>query len=381
MNIWSLFSRRGREQELNAEIQAHLSMATRDRIDRGEAPEVAELAARREFGNRALIQETTREMWKWNTLETVWQDARYALRGMRHSPGFTAVAVLSLALGIGANTAIFSFIDTILLRMLPVAEPGQLVELLFKAPRQDHMNLFSLRSYEHYRDYNHVFSGVVGFAFAPFGVRGDGLDPESVGGLYVSANYFPVVGVHPVVGRLIGPEDVGSRANVAVVSWSYWKSRFNFDRSILGRSLIVDNFPVTIVGVAPREFVGLEPGLRPDIWVPTAMDLMVHPTNTNTRYWLKLAARLKPGVSIERARAEMTVLFQSTIEDEFKRNDDRSVRAWKMELQPAGSGLSRLRDQFENPALVLMAVVALLLLIACTNVASLLVTRGAARQR
>jgi predicted permease len=244
------------------------------------------------------------------------------------------------------------------------------------------MNLFSSRSYEHYRDYNHVFSGVIGFAFAPFGVRGDGLDPESVGGLYVSANYFPVLGVHPVVGRLIGPEDVASSANVAVVSWSYWKSRFNFDRSILGRSLLVDNFPVTIVGVAPREFVGLEPGFNPDIWVPTALDLMVHPSDTNTtRYWLKLAARLKPGVSIDQARAEMTVLFQWTIEDEFKRNDDRSVRAWKMEVQPAGSGLSRLRDQFENPALVLMAVVALLLLIACTNVASLLLTRGAARQR
>jgi len=322
-------------------------------------------------------------MGRWNALEPFWQDARYALRGMRRSPGVTAVAVASLALGIGANTAIFSLINTILLRMLPVEDPGRLVELLFKAPRQDHFNLFSWGSYDHYREHNHVFSGVIAFAFEPFAVHGDGLEPERVRGLWVSANYFPVLGVKPGLGRLIGPEDAGSAANVAVVSWPYWKSRFHLDPAILGKRIVIDDVPATIVGVTPREFMGLELGSKWDIWLPLAMEPMIHhPSNIGTaRYWLKLAARLKPGVSIEQASAEMAALFRWTQEDEFKTNDDRSVFEWKMEVQPAGSGLSRVRDQFARPALVLMAVVALLLLIACANVASVLMARGAARRR
>ncbi len=320
-------------------------------------------------------------MWGWNSLETLWRDARYALRGMRRSPGFTAVAVLSLALGIGANTAIFSLIDALMLRMLPVRDPGRLVELLFKAPGQDHFDAFDWRSYEHYRENNHVFSGLIAASDTPFAIHGDGLEPEILRGGFVTANYFTVLGVNPALGRLIGPEDgrAGSPGNVAVVSWSYWKSRFNSDRAIIGRRIIDGNHPLTIVGVAPRDFVGLEPANRQDIWLPLTAQ---HPSfATTARYWLKLAARLKPGVSIEQARAQMAVLFQWFVEDEFKTNDDRSVRDWKIEVQPAGAGLSHLRDQFGKPALVLMAVVVLLLLIACANMASLLLARGAARQR
>jgi len=300
---------------------------------------------------------------------------------MRRTPGFTAVAVVSLALGIGANTAIFSLINTLMLRMLPVEHPRQLVELLFKAPGQDHFNAFSWQSYEHYREHNHVFSGLIASADTPFAVRGDGLEPEIVHGGYVTANYFSVLGVNPALGRLIGPEDgsAESPANVAVVSWSYWKNRFNLDRAILGRRIIVDDVPATIVGVAPRKFFGLEPEDRLDIWLPLTIH---HPTYATTaRYWLKLAGRLKPGVSIEQARAEMSVLWQWTIADEFKANGDRGAFDTKMEVQPAGAGLSHLRDQYEKPALLLMGVVGLLLLIACTNVASLLLARGAARQR
>jgi predicted permease len=164
-----------------------------------------------------------------------------------------------------------------------------------------------------------------------------------------------------------------------VVSWSYWKNRFNLDPAILGRRIIVDDAPVTIVGVAPRKFFGLEPEDRLDVWLPLTIH---HPGYATTaRYWLKLAGRLKPGVSMEQARAEMSVLWQWTIADEFKANGDRGAFDTKMEVQPAGAGLSHLRDQYEKPALLLMGVVALLLLIACANVASLLLTRGAARQR
>jgi putative ABC transport system permease protein len=320
-------------------------------------------------------------MWGWNSLETLWQDARYALRGVRRSPGFTAVAVLSLALGIGANTAIFSLINALMLRMLPVPNPGRLVELLFKAPGQDHFNAFDWQNYEHYRENNHVFSGLIAASDTPFAIHGGGLEPETVRGGFVTPNYFPVLGVNPAVGRLIGPEDgsAGSPSNVAVVSWTYWKSRFNSDRAIIGRQIIEGNHPLTIVGVAPSGFVGLEPANPQDIWLPLTAR---HPSFAATaHYWLKLAARLKPGVSIGQARAEMAVLFQWTNEQEFKANGDRTVFNWKIEVQPAGAGLASLRDQFGKPTLVLMAVVALLLLIACANVASLLLARGAARQR
>ena len=256
-----------------------------------------------------------------------------------------------------------------------------MVELLFKAPAQDHFNAFDWRNYQHYRENNHVFSGLIAASDTPFAIHGDGLEPEIVRGGFVSTNYFSTLGVNPVLGRLIGPEDgsPGSPANVAVVSWSYWKNRFNSDRAIIGRQISDGNHPLTIVGVAPRGFAGLEPANPQDIWLP----LTAHnPGNATTaRYWLKLAARLKPGVSIEQARAEMNVLWQWTLEEEFKANDDRTVRDWKMEVQPAGAGLSHLRDQFGKPALVLMAVVALLLLIACANIASLLLARGAARRR
>ncbi|HLY20539.1 MAG TPA: ABC transporter permease [Bryobacteraceae bacterium] len=318
---------------------------------------------------------------RWSALPALWQDIRYALRGMRRSPGFTAVAVLSLALGIGANTAIFSLINALMLRPLPVRDPARLVELLFKAPGQDHFNAFDWRNYQHYCENNYVFSGLIAVSDTPFAIHGDGLEPEIVRGGFVSTNYFPTLGVNPVLGRLIGPQDgsPGSPADVAVVSWSYWRNRFNSDPAIVGRQISDGHHPLTIVGVAPRGFAGLEPANRQDIWLPLTA---THPAGAATaQYWLKLAARLKPGVSIAQARAEMSVLWQWTVNEEFKAHDDRTVRDWKMEVQPAAAGLSQLRDQFGKPALVLMAVVALLLLIACANIASLLLARAAGRRR
>ncbi len=317
----------------------------------------------------------------WNLLETLWRDVHYALRGMRRSPGFTAVATLSLALGIGANTAIFSLVNALILRTLPVNDPGRLVELLFKAPGQEHFNAFDWRSYEHYRENNRVFSGLIAASDTPFALHGGGLEPETVRGGFVTANYFSVQGVNPALGRLIGPKDgiAGANVNIAVVSWTYWKSRLHSDRAIIGRQIIEGNHPLTIVGVAPSGFVGLEPANPQDIWLPLTAR---HPEYAATaNYWLKLAARLKPGVSIEQARAEMAVLYRWTVEEEFKTNDDRTVYNWRIEVQPAGAGLSHLREQFGKPALVLMVVVTFLLLIACANIASLLLARGAARQR
>ncbi len=314
-------------------------------------------------------------MWQWNALETLWQDTRYALRMMRRSPGFTAVAVLSLALGIGANTAIFSLINTLMLRMLPVEQPQRLVELLQKYPGEPRGNgYWSRPSFEHFRDHNHVFSDVTAASPpARFSIRGGGLEPETVIGEYVAGNFFPMLGVKPAIGRLIGPEDdhVGAAAS-AVLSWSYWKTRFNLDPAILGKRIIVQDLPVTIVGVTTRAFSGLQVGSRTDLWLPC-------PASAPLRF--NLIARLKPGVSIQQARAEMAVLYRFTIDERARNSKDSLIQQLKIEIEPAGAGLSRLRDQFAKPLLVLMAVVGMLLLIACTNVASLLLARGAARQK
>ncbi len=303
---------------------------------------------------------------------TLWQDIRYALRMMRRTPGFTAVALLSLALGIGANTAIFSLIDTLMLRMLPVRSPEQLVELLNRYPGEPRVNAFSRQSYEHFRDNNHVFSHLTASSPARFNVRGEGLEAETVDGEYVVGDFFTVLGVKPAIGRIIGPEDepaTGAGSTVAVVSWPYWKNRFNLDPAIVGTRIVVDDVPVVVVGVAAREFEGIQVVSHPAIWLPR---------KTGGR----LMGRLKAGVSIDQARAEMAVLYRFTIEERGRNSKDPLIRQLKIEVDPAGTGLtSPLRDQFGRPLVLLMAVVGLLLLIACTNVASMLLARGAARQR
>jgi predicted permease len=308
-------------------------------------------------------------------------DLRYALRGLARSQGFTVVAVTSLALGIGANTAIFSLMNAIMLRLLPVAEPSRLVELLFKAPNQDHFDAFSLASYQHYRDDNHVFSGLIATSDTPFAMHGDGLEPLIVHGGYVTPNYFTVLGVKPAAGRLIGPGDgaAGASDDIAVVSWPFWKNRLRGDPSVVGRRIMDGDRVLTVIGVTPPSFSGLEPSSPQDIWQVLTPQ---HPrTALTNNYWLKLVGRLKPQSSINQARAEMAVLWQWTLDEEFKAHGDATVRAWKIEVQPAATGLSRLRDQYGKPVVVLMTVVSLLLLIACTNVASLMLARGTARQR
>src|SRR5208337_1859758 len=396
MSLWDwLFRRHQREEELNEEVQAHLRMAAQERTAQGEPAKHARASALREFGNVGLVKEVTRDMWGWGWLEQLMQDVRYGLRTSRRSLGFAAVAVLSLALGIGANTGIFSLINTLMLRLLPVRDPERLVELLHQYPGEPRMNGFSWESYEHFRDHNHVFSGLIGFSPSRFSLRGDGLGAETVDGEYVVGDFFPVLGVKPVIGRLIGPEDdhIGAaRSAVAVVSWSFWKSRFNLDPGILGKRIIVDDVDVIVIGVTPREFFGLEIWSRPDVWVPAGLEPVIgHARRTEAAgaqatapalfgMQLGLVGRLKPGVSIEQVRAEMSVLFQFTIEELAKESEDPHWRQMKTEIVPAGAGLAFLRDQFEQPLLVLMALVGLLLLIACTSIATLLLARGAARE-
>ena len=386
-----LFSRRPKEAEIDEEIQSHLRMAIQDRVERGESPQQARTSALRELGNARLVKEDTRAVWVWTALERLAQDLKDALRQMRHSPGFAAVAVLSLALGVGANTAVFSLINTLMLRTLPVREPGQLVEFLNQYPGDPFLNVFSWQSYEHFRDHNQVFSGITGLQPSRFEVRAEGLEAETLHGDAVVGSFFPLLGLKPAIGRLLGPSDDRTGAAdsaVAVVSWSYWNSRFNLDRAIVGRRIVVEGIPATVVGVAPRNFSGLWVGRQPpDVWVPLAVKAMMRrSTSAEAEIGpLALIARLKPAVSIEQARAEMAVLFQWTVEDRARdASPSRSAleRQLKFAVDPAGAGLSTpLRHQFSKPLLALMAVVGLLLLIACANLASMLLARAAARER
>lgn len=306
----------------------------------------------------------------------MYQDVRYALRGMRRSPGFTAVAMMSLALGIGANLAIFSLVETAMLRMLPVSHPEGLVEILQKYPGEPRGNgYWTWRSYEHFRNKNHVFSALIGTSIDNRArLSAEGLEPQTGIREYVTGNYFRDLGVNAAAGRLISPEDnpAGPDGAVAVVSWSQWVNRFHRDPGILGKRILVQDAPATIIGIAPPAFVGLRIEAKTDVWVLQKPSAQIR---------LTLLARLKPGVTLEQARAEMAVLYRFTIEERAASSKDPLVWQLSVQVERAGNGLATVRDRYGKPLTVLMTVVGLLLLLACVNIASMLLARAAGRER
>jgi hypothetical protein len=306
------FSRRQVYDDLSDEIREHLEEKVEELVAGGMSRKDASAAARREFGNLTLIEEDSCAVWGWTAVESFFADLRYGLRAMRRNPGFSGLAILSLALGIGANTAIFSLINTLMLRMLPVRDPGQLVALLhhYPAPDEPHDNTFSLQTYRLMRDHNDVFSGLIASSYRPLHVRGNGLESQIVNGGFAEGSFFSLLGMNPALGRPIEPQDdQASRPSpVVVLSWALWKSRFNFDPAILGKKLIVDDVDVTIVGVAPRNFSGLQVEVSQDLWLPLAMEPVIFLRDRDRRQ-IALLGRLKPGVSMEQARAEMAVLY------------------------------------------------------------------------
>ena len=322
-------------------------------------------------------------------------DLRLAFRTLRKSPGFTIVVVLTLALGIGANAAIFSLTDQMLLRMLPVKDPQQLV--LLDGPgafqgRTFNNATFSYPMYRDFRDRNTVFAGVIGRFPAPLTVITN-RQSERVNGELVTGNYFDVLGVHAQIGRTLTPADDTTPGGhpIAVLSDGYWTRRFGRDPGVLNQTLTLNGLPMTIVGVTARGFNGIVVGENPDVMVPVNMKAQMTPTwddllNRRSR-WLTVMARLKPGVSREQAEAAMNIVYRQINEQELESITTTSKTFRErfltkhLFLREGARGRSDLRQEFSTPIVVLMGMVGLVLLIACANVANLLMARGAARQK
>jgi predicted permease len=377
----TLFGRR-RESELDDELRFHLEIRTTE-LQRGLPREEAQRQAERAFGNRTLLREHTRDADMLTWLESVLHDLRFALRTMRKAPVVTLVAIVSLALGIGANTAIFSLMDAVLWKSLPVQRPEELIKLSADG------NEFPYPVYRELRDRNQMLDGLAatgGFYTVDMTLSGASL-PESVNVELASGNYFTTLGVNALLGRVFtaGDDRIPGGHPLAVLSAGYWTRRFGGDPGILGKTLILNSTPFTVIGVAPPEFFGVSVGAAADLWAPLTMQpqmsLMGEMLSVKEAYWLDLIGRLKPQVSAAQAQAALNALYRQVREEIYTQTGKRPSGSRALQVSSGSQGLDDLRKRFSKPLRVLMAVVALVLLIACANVANLLLARASARQQ
>jgi predicted permease len=395
LRLRALFLKPKMENELQAELQFHLEREIDENIARGMAPEEARYAALRSFGGVERVKEESRDGRGVRLLEEIWQDLRYGLRMMLKSPGFTTITALSLALGIGANTAIFSLLDALLLKPLPVKRPEQLVVVNIAIPSQPGRG-YSSFSYPVFREMNEkntVFSSMFARSGSQMSMSASG-QTERVQGEEVSGNFFSALGLNPRLGRLLTEADdqTPGAHPVAVLSFNFWQRRFGADPNIVGKTINLNNYPFTVIGVAPQGFHGVEVGAAPDVRIPLMMDGQVRKRGGKPiledrgSMWLAVTARLKSGVSIEQAQAGADNTFQIAREPDVRRvtadtTDDRNFRSLRINLSSAKTGASNLSRQFSQPLTMLMCLVGVVLLIACLNVANLLLARATTRQK
>ncbi len=385
---WS--SRRRREEDFDRELRAHLELEAEEQMKTGLPGDEARFAALRAFGNTTLAREDVREMWGWTSLEQFGQDLRFALRMLRKNPGFTLLAVLSLALGIGATTAVFSVLDAAILRPMPVAEPERLV-ILRPELRGKQFVLFN-PLFEGLRRSQRPLAGMFAASDQPYlKVSFDsGEAPAYVRGSLVSGSYFSVLGVSPALGRLLSEDDdrlpgeSGNTGCAAVISHAFWRLQFQQDPAVLGRSIAIRETDCTIVGVAPAHFRSHQPGYAPDVWLP--LRPLTDPkslASPSMAFFSGVMGRLRPGVTTGEAEAALTALYQQLIAAgprEFVPGQAPPPPSdFRMRLLPGAQGLDAVRREFAEPLALMLAVVAVVLLIAAVNIANLLLTRGTAR--
>lgn len=410
LRMRSLFRRKTIERELGDELRFHFEQLVERHVRVGLPVAEARRRAQLEFGGFGQVQEECRDARGTLFLDSLMQDLRCSLRMLRKAPGFAAVAVLTLALGIGANTAIFSVLDSLLLRALPVANPDQLVILTdpdshggYFGSQTGDRSLLAYSEFQYLQAQNHVFSGLFA-ADSSLETREVRLSDSSGGGekeqariLLVSGDYFSTLGVNPAAGTFFTAQMDRARggAAVAVVSYAFWNQQFGLNPTMLGKTLQIHDTAFEIIGIAPPGFFGETVGQSPDIWVPMTMQDAVYPGQNylsaspdgilNQHMWIQVMGRLKPGVTLSQASAETNVQFKRYLElaagskpatIDGQRNYDQ-----RLNVQPGARGSSTLRSSFAKPFEILMVLVGLVLLIACANVANLLLARGAARQK
>ena len=366
--------------DLQREIEFHIAERADDLVAQGMSEREARREARRRFGNPSLQQERTRDVDLVTWLESVGADVRYSLRAMRASPGFAIIVIASLALGIGANTAIFSLIDAIVLKRLPVARPDELAQITYGDANG---SVLTNPIWEQVRDRQDVFSNVfaydndVGFNLAAGG------EIRIATGNAVSGDYFATLGVKPAAGRLITrTDDVRGCPPIALLGHGFWQSEYGGAPSVIGTAISLSGKPHTIVGVAEEGFFGVDVGRSVQVYVPLCLRPYLDARST---WFLWAIGRPKPGVTREMAAARLAALsptvFRETVPEQWSASEREDYLKITLSAQPAATGLSWLRQDYQKALMVLMAVVALVLLIACANVANLLLARAAARQR
>jgi predicted permease len=379
LRLRSLFRRAQVEQELDEELRYHIDRQTEEHIAKGMTPEEARYAALRAIGGIERRKEECRDMRGVNFVENLAQDLRYGARMLLKNPGFTLIAVVTLALGIGANTAIFTLLDKVLIRPLPVEQPNQLVTFVEGASGTP--AIFSYPLYADLRDRNEVLSGLAAYFQQPFSLC-DGNATERVVGQIVSGNYFDALGVRPMLGRFFLPEEDRTPGShpVIVISQGLWR-RLGADPSVINKTISLNGSRYTVIGVTPAEFTGTTRGTMTDVYVPIMMQAQAQPGRNSKLEdresgWLRLIGRLKPEVSREQAQSAL-----STLTDEAKKAFPGSNAPAKVALTDGGLGHTDRVSDLSLPLKLLMGVVGFVLLIACANVANLLLARASARRK
>ncbi|MBO0722800.1 MAG: ABC transporter permease, partial [Blastocatellia bacterium] len=375
LRLRALFFKPELEDELEAEVRFHLERGIEENIIRGMTPEEARNAAIRSFGGVERVKEECRDVRGIRLLEELWQDLRYGGRMLLKRPGATTIVALSMALGIGANATIFSFVNELLLRPPAVERREELLEVWNHNVRGgSSFNSFSGLSYpeyEYYRDHNHVFSETLAWdgdpSFISWSRKGEG---EIIQGEFVSGNFFSCLGVKAVLGRTFSPEEDRTSGThpVVIISHSFWRERLGADPNVIGSTMMLNGFSLTIIGVAPKGFTGLMAGVMPDVWIPLMMGPQTrhYPELLTNRgmSWLFLVGRLRPGMNPTQARADMNLLANQFSQSYLKHDEIYEMEIYPVTLMPGPA--RRIVIAFSG---LFMLVVALVLLIACANAA------------